>query len=239
MTDFHAHVLPRMDDGSESVEESLRMLGEEARQGIDTVVATPHFYAEREAPDRFLRRRAESAQCLQPLLRRERGMPRLLLGAEVKYFEGMGGTEALDALAIGNTRLLLVEMPFRPWTERMIDELCGLRLRRDLQPVLAHIERYLDMQKADTLKRVLREGMLIQANAEFFLRRESSRYAMRLLQKGRIHLLGSDCHHFEKRPPNLGFALEEIGKKKKGGLLDLLEQTENELLRQEREGVTL
>ena len=43
MTDYHSHILPGMDDGSRSVEESLSLLREEVRQGIDTVVMTPHF----------------------------------------------------------------------------------------------------------------------------------------------------------------------------------------------------
>ena len=55
--DFHSHILPGVDDGSRSVEESLEMLRAVARQGIGTVVATPPFYANHDTPERFLRRR--------------------------------------------------------------------------------------------------------------------------------------------------------------------------------------
>ena len=57
MIDFHTHILPKMDDGSKSTEESIAMLKMQAEQGIRWVVATPHFYAEPESPQDFLQRR--------------------------------------------------------------------------------------------------------------------------------------------------------------------------------------
>ena len=54
MIDFHTHILPEMDDGSESVEESIQMLELSAGQGVKWMVATPHFYADREDPKTFL-----------------------------------------------------------------------------------------------------------------------------------------------------------------------------------------
>ena len=60
MIDFHTHILPGMDDGSKSVEESIWLLQEEVRQGVDAVMLTPHFYAEENSPVDFLRRRYAS-----------------------------------------------------------------------------------------------------------------------------------------------------------------------------------
>ena len=56
--DFHSHILPGIDDGSASVEQSIAMLRMEAEQGIDHVVATPHFYPQYDTPEHFLRKRA-------------------------------------------------------------------------------------------------------------------------------------------------------------------------------------
>ena len=56
MIDIHSHILPGMDDGSSSLEESLAMAGESARQGVRLLAATPHFYATQENPASFLRR---------------------------------------------------------------------------------------------------------------------------------------------------------------------------------------
>ena len=57
IVDFHSHVLPGIDDGSRSVEESLVMLKRMQDQGIAAVVATPHFYASHHFPEEFLERR--------------------------------------------------------------------------------------------------------------------------------------------------------------------------------------
>ena len=58
--DFHSHVLPGIDDGSKSVEQSIAMLKREAEQGITHVVATPHFYPQEDRPEKFLRRREKA-----------------------------------------------------------------------------------------------------------------------------------------------------------------------------------
>ena len=58
--DFHSHILPKMDDGSHSTDESLKMLRMEAEAGIKTVAVTPHFYAELDTPETFLKRRSEA-----------------------------------------------------------------------------------------------------------------------------------------------------------------------------------
>ena len=67
--DFHSHILPGIDDGSESVEQSIAMLRMEAEQGITHVVATPHFYPRHDTPQRFLQRRKD-ADVAKPLRQR-------------------------------------------------------------------------------------------------------------------------------------------------------------------------
>ena len=57
MVDFHSHVLPAVDDGSRDVAESIALLTDLAKQGVKTVVATPHFYANRHSVNRFLEKR--------------------------------------------------------------------------------------------------------------------------------------------------------------------------------------
>ena len=52
--DFHSHVLPGIDDGSDDVATSLAMLEASRAQGVDVVIATPHFYAEKEKMDSYL-----------------------------------------------------------------------------------------------------------------------------------------------------------------------------------------
>ena len=110
--DYHAHILPRCDHGSDGVETSLRQLAMAAEAGIRTVCATPHFYPHRENAAAFLERRARCAAALP----RRPELPRILLGAEVLICDGMerpsppvsGGDERAAA---GNAVLRVAVVP--------------------------------------------------------------------------------------------------------------------------------
>jgi len=221
MTDFHAHLLPALDDGSDSLETSLAMLEIWQSQGIGRVCATPHFYAERTTPERFLRRRAEALEALRAAMGPAEGSPALLCGAEVRFFDGISGAEALPSLCLEGTDLLLLEMPFTHWTERMLSEVGELR-QRGVRPVAAHLERYLDLNPRQTIRRFLQMDVLIQCNAEFFLSRRTAGKALRMLREEQIHFLGSDAHNMRSRAPNLGPALALIERKLGPRALDRL-----------------
>lgn len=220
MTDFHAHMLPNMDDGSKSLEQSLEMLDISAAQGITTVALTPHFYADSDTPEAFLRRRADRLERLNRV--RQPHHPRLLAGAEVCYFPGIHRVEEISSLCLEGTDYLLLEMPFSPWSARVIDEVVRLNQRRGLRVVLAHIDRYLPMQKQDVIEQLLKAGVLLQANAESFLNWRDRRRILRLMKFGWISFLGSDCHNLTTRPPCMGKALEVISKKLGPQALDAL-----------------
>ena len=113
MIDFHTHILPGIDDGSRDPDESMGLLQEEIRQGVRTIVATPHFYANRISVEGFLRRREQSIQILNASVSRageifdfrettgaRTALPEIYVGAEVYYFPGMGRAEKLRDLRI-------------------------------------------------------------------------------------------------------------------------------------------
>ncbi len=210
MTDFHSHLLPGIDDGSDSVETSLAMLELWREQGISRVCATSHFIAERTTPGRFLRQR----EAAWDALRRAggEGGPEILLGAEVRFFDGISATEELPRLCLEGTQLLLLEMPFARWTERMLGEVAEIR-RRGIVPVAAHLERYISFNPKKTIRRFMDMDILIQCNAEFFLERRTERKALQLLREERVHFLGSDAHNLTSRAPNMGEALALIERK--------------------------
>ena len=201
MIDWHTHVLPRMDDGSRSVEESVAMLAALAAEGVSDVVATPHFYANRESLDSFLSRREGAYTALFAAL--SASLPRVRLGAEVAYYGGISKLEGLERLAICGTRVLLLELPFTRWTDYMIQEVLALTRTRGLVVVLAHVERYLSFGNDRALAALCREGVLAQANAFAFGGVLRARPALRLLRTGCIQLLGSDAHNMTSRPPRL------------------------------------
>ena len=210
MIDFHSHILPGIDDGSQRVQDSLEMLRRLGMQGVDTVVLTPHFYADRNSVEQFLARRQGAFDRLQKALPND--VPQLLLGAEVLYYPGISRLELLKKLCMEGTNVLLLEMPFSRWSEYEVREVCEMASGGDVTVLLAHIERYLAFQKQEVWERLLDCGVLMQSNAEFFLAPVLRRRALQLLRKDRIHVLGTDTHNLTTRAPHMDAAMAYIKK---------------------------
>jgi len=209
MIDLHSHILPGVDDGSSSPKETADMLKLLVEQGVTTLAATPHFYPHNDTPEAFLERRAKAAEKMPSV----EGAPELLLGAEVAYFSGIGCSEEIVSLKIGDTKLLLIEMPFTPWSGRMIDDICDIPQQLHLTPVLAHIDRYLGKQQLPMyLPQLTGCGIHLQCNADSLLSWKTRRKILKLLRNGNIQFLGSDCHNLENRPPRLDEAIAVIDK---------------------------
>ncbi len=211
MIDWHSHILPAMDDGSRDVEESLSMLKALAEQGVDHVVATPHFYAGDEMVSSFLERRERSATLLEASL--TSSLPHLVYGAEVRYYSGISRMEDLSLLQIGKSKLFLLEMDMTSWTEYTVRELTELAGFGNLTVVLAHIERYLAFQSPRVWERLYECGILMQVNASFFKGFANRHKALKMLDREEIHFIGSDCHNMTTRPPQIGEAYGLIEKK--------------------------
>ncbi len=211
MIDWHSHILPALDDGSRDIEESLALLTGESQQGVDTVIATPHFFANDESVDEFIARRDESFEKLNSV--KGSDLPQIICGAEVKYYQGIGKMEGLKKLCIGDSGLLLLEMSMSKWTEYTLSELTEIALRREVKLVLAHIDRYYDLQNSAAWERLYESGILMQVNASYFTDFFTKRKAIKLMARGGIHLIGSDCHNITSRPPNTLKAFELIEKK--------------------------
>ncbi len=211
MFDFHTHILPRLDDGSRSIEESLRMLREMQKQGITGAAATPHFYPDRMSPRGFFETRRASFEALRPHLTSD--MPMIRLGAEVRYFEGICHMERIPDFRIQGTDLLLVEMPNGRWTSRMIDSLLTLHHSGKATVLLAHVERYLAANPRATWDGLLENGVLMQVSADYFIPFFSRKKAASLMARDRLHLIGSDCHNMTVRKPNMKPAADYITEK--------------------------
>lgn len=212
--DFHTHILPGIDDGSKSLQESISLLRAEAEQGICHVVATPHFYARNDRLDQFLERRARAEEALRREMAKYGGLPEITVGAEVSFFRKMSESELLPRLTIGRKRYMLIEMPSSPWTEDMFEELRRIYERQSITPVIAHVDRYIGPLRTYGIPgRLERLPVLVQANSGFFMKAATQPLAMRMLRSGQIHLLGSDCHNMTDRRPNLGEAVRRIEKK--------------------------
>ena len=228
--DIHCHILPGMDDGCRSVEESAQVMQLSLAGGVTKMVATPH-YNPNEPVEQFLARREESEQTLRRYLAEQKqDVPDFCCGAEVAYVQGISRMEGLERLCSGNSRYLLLELPRTVWTGEVVRDLDNLHLR-GLIPILAHIERYLYTQSKHLVAELLGRGPLVQMNAEHLLRFRFSGKGLKLLKKNAVHLLGSDCHGPAYRPPNLGEAVALLEKKKMHNVLFRIEDLSNEIFR--------
>lgn len=225
MIDFHCHILQGIDDGSHDTEESLALIQEENKQGIQTIILTPHFYAHRDRVDHFLTKREERYLALQSAMKEHHmETTTFYLGAEVYYFGGIGKAEMVEKLCIQGTDLLLLEMPFCQWTREMLDDIRGLIRTQKVTVILAHIERYFSFQKdKGIMNQILDLPVILQMNAGSFLAgskfmdfegKKKRRKCLELLDEPDYHiLLGSDAHNMHARKPNLAAGRAVIAEK--------------------------
>lgn len=208
MIDIHTHVLPGVDDGSQSMEDSLELLAIAADSGVDTVVATPHCnvpdefdnYADEELNERFVQ--LDKA-------REEAGIPiRLCRGMEVFATQDLPDLLRENKIwPINGTRYFLVEFAFSEEPSFCRDI---LRRCRDLDyiPIIAHPERYFFVQDdPDLAFDWCVSGYGLQINKGSILGRfgpDPHRCARQLLEHGLAACVASDAHSPFQRSTHMG-----------------------------------
>ena len=228
LIDFHAHLLPAIDDGSQSVAESLDMLDVLRSQNVHSVVATPHFYANKISLADFLHQRDEAYELLRS--QRPQLAPKVLLGAEVTYFRGIGKAEGLEKLCIAGTNALLLEMPFAQWGKNELNAPHRI-LNRGLIPIISHVERYYPFQRdLSVFNEVISQPVYLQVNAEALLTRKTRKFVFKLIENGYKILLGTDCHNMKRRKPNLEAGRQVIMRAYGKEYLDAMDALGAELL---------
>ena len=210
MIDTHVHILPGVDDGPETIEESLALAHALVQEGIRCAVATPHYNDEfPQRPAAEIRWRVDALQ--QELDRH--GIPlRLFAGHEALIKPGLVEDIQAGRLAtLNGSRYLLLELwntTWLPQTERVIFD---LRVH-GIVPILAHPERYRAIQKdPDRLAALQRQGVLAQLTASSLIGMQGNttrRCAEFLLKKGLISCIASDAHGSHRRPPGVVAGLQ-------------------------------
>lgn len=190
--DFHAHILPRCDHGSDGIETSLKQVALAKAAGVDVICATSHFYGHQSSVDHFLEKRARCWLELRAQLKEDD--PKIVLGAEVLAFEGIERLPHLESLCLMGTDMLLLEMPFAHWSDRLIDSVEAISDRRDLRIVLAHVDRY-DPKQIEMLFSF--DRVKGQVNVSSLKKRFQSRQLREWMREGQIVAVGSDIHGTE------------------------------------------
>lgn len=220
--DFHSHILPEMDDGASSVEESIELLKILAKSGVERVVLTPHFYRQDESISKFLERRKRSYTKLCSAVKDMDSIPLLTLGAEVYFYPSLSADPDFEKLCIEETQYVLLELPFERFYDNFYSEFVQFMNRCSTKIILAHIERYLTFGNtiADINKLLEVQDILCQMNctsiteASFFKRKQ----LLEMLCNGTVSVLGTDTHNLKNRPPKFKEA-EKIIRSKCGDKL--------------------
>lgn len=213
--DMHSHILPDIDDGARSMEQTISMLKIAYEEGIRTMVATSHYYPGRyEEPAEVLRSRLREVQNITADILPDM---ELSLGCEIYYsHESIRLLKEGIIPTIGDTGYVLVE--FSPLAEfRYLKS--GLQdfILEGYTPIIAHVERYENVVK--DMNRVLElidMGVVIQVNAMSITGEMGRTYqgiTKKLLKNQYVHIVATDTHSERSRAPRMKKCYELVSKK--------------------------
>ncbi|HEM6378291.1 TPA: tyrosine protein phosphatase [Streptococcus suis] len=223
MIDIHSHIIFGVDDGPETIEESLSLIGEAYRQGVRYIVATSHRRKGMfETPEKVIMANflilKEKVKEIYPQLT-------LCYGGEIYYRkDSLSKLESKRFPTLNGSRYVLLEFSMNtPWKD--IQEGVNEVMLLGLTPVLAHIERYDALAfNADRVNELIEKGCMTQVNSSHVLKlgligeraKEFKRRVQFFLEQDLVHCVASDMHNTTTRPPFMKEAYQLV-KKEYGG----------------------
>ena len=211
MIDLHCHILPGVDDGAINIEESLEMAKLAIEDGIQKLVATPHTL--NGVYSLLTDEINDEVTGLNKILIGQNLNIEIIPGAEIHLCVRMADQILSGKVpSLNNTgRYVMVEFPFQTIPAGYKDEIFQLNLH-NVTPIITHPERNLVCQREfDIFHELVSMGCLIQITAMSVtgeLGEEPMECAHRLLDLRLAHIIASDAHSAESRPPILSLALE-------------------------------
>jgi protein-tyrosine phosphatase len=219
LIDLHCHLLPGVDDGAQDLSVSLAMARQAVDQGITHVACTPHILPgvyHNHGPDI----RAATKQ-LQEVLNCE-GIPlQLVTGADVHMAPNfVAELRSGELLTLADSRYVLVEPPHHVAPPKLEDFFFTL-VTAGYVPILTHPERLSWVRSGyGTIKKLVQTGAWIQVTAGSLtgaFGRDALYWGVRLLDEGCVHLIASDAHDAERRPPDLALGRESVEMPERSG----------------------
>lgn len=215
MIDIHTHILPMIDDGPTTEQESLEMCRIAVNDGIKMMIATPHV--QNGLYDVDSNTVLEKIHLLNQLIKQENLDLAILPGAEVHLNDSLLDAEVLRESSIltlnGGKKYILLEFSFQwvpPETEHVIFKLKSM----GFTPILPHLERNAGIQNNPrSLVRFVEMGAIIQVTAQSIVGDFGStpkKCVMWMLKNNLVHVIASDAHSPKGRPPILSHALELV-----------------------------
>ena len=210
MTDIHTHIIPCVDDGSPSLEESMKMIHHEIDIGVNTIICTPHHIIGRY--EKSVEEIKEKFDELVREVEKERLSIKLILGQEICYTHRediIGMLKEGKLLTLGDTNKVLLEFSVHREPEDITEIIYNFSVN-GYQVIIAHAERYewITHNKVLSLRS---EGALIQINSDSYLGLSSwkeKRFTRKLIKKNLVDYVASDTHSF--RPSTLDKVYRKI-----------------------------
>jgi len=224
MLDMHAHILPSVDDGPGSLEESMALIQQAVNEGITDIIATPHAYSPQyDVP---------AADVLKQLALIRKEVTKLELpiqlyaGQEIRIQDYVcGKLKSGEALTLAGSRYVLLELPSSnvpAYTVQVIQEILSL----NKIPIIAHPERNRGIaEKPSRLTRLIQHGALSQVTAGSLsghFGKGVQRLALKLVEANLVHTYGSDVHNAKIRPFHFEKGLCYLEKRKLHDTVDIL-----------------
>lgn len=212
MIDIHSHLLYAVDDGAKDLEESVSMLRDAKAQGIEAMILTPHYrhgmfsYPKEDIENNFkvLKEKADEIG-IQIYL----GTEQHINSMTIEYLENN------RCHTLADTNYMLAEYKHDSefaFIKASVQDL----IFHGYIPIVAHVERYACMQDVKNIALLREIGVMIQVNADAILGKEGLKtksYTKKLLKKGYVDFVGSDCHGIHDRKNNMGKCREYLYKK--------------------------
>ena len=214
MIDIHSHIIPTVDDGSRSVQETFNMISEAKSVGFTDLILTSHFlldYYEPTTDELILWRKK-----LQEILDAKNVDIRLHSGMEIYIHDRL---ETLlkenKVLTLNNSKYILIELPLST-TINYLDYVLYYLKSISIKPIIAHPERYKYVQDNPNLvEEYISKGALMQCNYGSILElygKKAKKTVKTLLKREQVHFLGSDCHREKTIYPRITEAANKIKK---------------------------
>ncbi|MEH7414349.1 CpsB/CapC family capsule biosynthesis tyrosine phosphatase [Neobacillus drentensis] len=214
MIDIHCHILPGIDDGAQTVEESLKMALEAEKEGIRTIIATPHLnshYNNRkpsilEKVVELNRALVEASISIEILVGQE---PRI-------YGELVEDYEKNEIQTLNHSQYLFIEFPTNHvprYTEKLLYDLQV----KGLMPIIVHPERNSELiERPELLHNLVEKGALTQVTASSlcgYFGKKIKSFSMQLIEANLTHFIASDAHNTNNRSFKMSEAFDFIDEK--------------------------
>jgi len=198
MIDIHSHVLPLVDDGSTSIQASLKMIKEAIDIGVTDLFFTPHYMRLRNYLSTY-ENNLKVFESFKEEVKKAGMIINLHLGNEIYYtIDAIKYLKNKIVTSMGNTSLILVEFSMNEPEEDIVDAVHNLRAAGYL-PIIAHPERYEYIKKIEDFQLIHQMGALIQINAHSLVGKygpATQKLCLKLIKMGLVDFVASDIHEF-------------------------------------------